>query len=116
MPPSHDGSCLVLGHQTVWMLSSQLSHPWQPLPGSGCFVTGTDTGVGKTLVTAALALCLKQRGLCVGVMKPIETGRAPDGSCVSDAERLRTTVGAPDPVEIVNPYRFSAPLAPLAAA
>jgi len=82
----------------------------------GCFVTGTDTGVGKTVVAAALALCLKQRGLSVGVMKPIETGHAPDGSSVSDADRLRATVETPDPVEIVNPYRFSAPLAPLAAA
>jgi dethiobiotin synthetase len=82
----------------------------------GCFVTGTDTGVGKTVVTAALALCLKQQGLRVGVMKPIETGYAPDGSTVADADRLRTTVEAPDPVGIVNPYRFSAPLAPLAAA
>ena len=98
------------------MPSPQLSRPSQPLPRSGCFVTGTDTGVGKTLVTVALSLCLKQRGLCVGVMKPIETGQAPDGSGVSDAGRLRATVEAPDPVEVVNPYRFSAPLAPLAAA
>ncbi|MGH7209739.1 MAG: ATP-dependent dethiobiotin synthetase BioD, partial [Nitrospiraceae bacterium] len=40
----------------------------------GCFVTGTDTGVGKTVVAAALVLCLRQRGLNVGVMKPVETG------------------------------------------
>src|SRR5207237_3758247 len=86
----------------------------QILPG--CFVTGTDTGVGKTVVTAALALCLKQQGLRVGVMKPIETGHAPDGSTVSDADRLRATVEAPDPVGIVNTYRFSATLALLAAA
>jgi len=98
------------------MPSAQLSRPSQPLPHSGCFITGTDTGVGKTLVTAALALCLKQRGLCVGVMKPIETGQAPDGSGVSDADRLGAIVEPPDPVEIVNPYRFSTPLAPLAAA
>ena len=39
----------------------------------GVFITGTDTGVGKTVVTAALALHLKRRGLTVGVMKPIET-------------------------------------------
>lgn len=103
------------GHETVWMPSPQLSRPSQPLLRSGCFVTGTDTGVGKTLITAALALCLKQRGLRVGVMKPIETGQL-DGSGVSDAERLRAIVEAPDPVEIVTPYRFSAPLAPLAAA
>jgi len=103
------------GHQTVWMLSPQLSRPSQPLPRNGCFVTGTDTGVGKTLVTAALALCLKQQGLRVGVMKPIETGQA-NGSGVSDAERLRAAVEASDPVEVITPYRFSAPLAPLAAA
>ena len=37
----------------------------------GIFITGTDTGVGKTLVASALVRCLTQRGIDVGVMKPI---------------------------------------------
>jgi dethiobiotin synthetase len=82
----------------------------------GCFVTGTDTGVGKTTIAAALSLCLKQRGFCIGVMKPIETGLAAEDCKKSDAEYLRSAVGCVDPLEIVNPYRFSAPLAPVAAA
>ena len=82
----------------------------------GCFVTGTDTGVGKTVVAAALAICLRQRGLDVGVMKPVETGVAGDDSTPSDAEDLRGAGGAVDPVDAVSPYRLAAPLAPLAAA
>jgi dethiobiotin synthetase len=80
----------------------------------GCFITGTDTGVGKTAVTAALALCLKQRGLGVAVMKPIETGYSKETD--SDAERLRTAIGTDLPLDLVSPYRLSAPLAPLDAA
>ena len=43
-------------------------------PARGIFVTGTDTGVGKTLVACALAATLQRRGLRVAVMKPVETG------------------------------------------
>lgn len=82
----------------------------------GCFVTGTDTGVGKTVVAAALAICLRQRGLNVGVMKPVETGVRERGSTLSDAESLRAAGGAVDPVDAISPYRLAAPLAPLAAA
>jgi dethiobiotin synthetase len=79
----------------------------------GVFITGTDTGVGKTLVTTALVLCLKRRGLSVGVMKPIETGY---GAASSDAARLYAAAGTTDPVEVMSPYRFPDPLAPLDAA
>ncbi len=82
----------------------------------GCFITGTDTGVGKTVVTAALALCLKQRGLRVAVMKPIETGCSKEKPFDSDAERLRTAIETDLSLDLVSPYRFSVPLAPLAAA
>lgn len=82
----------------------------------GCFITGTDTGVGKTVVTAALALCLKQRGLHVAVMKPIETGSSEEGPFGSDAERLRTALDTDLSLDLVSPYRFSIPLAPLDAA
>jgi dethiobiotin synthetase len=82
----------------------------------GCFITGTDTGVGKTVVTAALALCLKQRGLRVAVMKPIETGCSKETPFDSDAERLRTAIKTDLFLDLVSPYRFSMPLAPLDAA
>jgi dethiobiotin synthetase len=82
---------------------------------TGCFITGTDTGVGKTVVAAALASCLKQSGIQVGVMKPIETGYLPE-SAASDAARLRAAAAVPDSFDVVSPYQFSMPLAPLAAA
>jgi dethiobiotin synthetase len=83
---------------------------------NGCFITGTDTGVGKTIVACALALSLKQRGLRVGVMKPVETGWHTDPLYLADGDRLRSVVDASLPPELVSPYRLPPPLAPLAAA
>jgi dethiobiotin synthetase len=83
---------------------------------TGCFVTGTDTGVGKTLITAALAHYLKQRGLRVAVMKPIETGCADAQPGNSDAERLAASISDPSPIDLISPYRFTLPVAPLTAA
>ena len=84
--------------------------------GAGVFVTGTDTSVGKTLVTAALALALKRLGRSVGVMKPIETGIAPSKVERSDAARLRAVVESEETLGAVCPYAFEPPVAPLAAA
>ena len=56
--------------------------------GNGIFVTGTDTGVGKTLVSSALVRRLVQTGRSVGVMKPVETGVLPEQLSESDAGRL----------------------------
>ena len=83
---------------------------------TGYFITGTDTGVGKTVVAAALARCLKQAGLNIGVMKPIETGCAAVTVSSSDAARLCIATGTLNSLEAVNPYRFPTPLAPYAAA
>lgn len=87
-----------------------------PQTPSGCWVIGTDTGVGKTVVTAALAACLKRRGRSIGVMKPVETGRQSDWPGTSDAERLRASVLAQDEEDLIAPYRFPLPLSPLEAA
>ncbi len=87
-----------------------------PLSPPGCFVAGTDTGVGKTVVTAALAVCLRRRGVSVGVMKPVETGCGASFAGPSDAERLRACLADDDPGAVLSPYQFPAPLAPLAAA
>jgi len=84
----------------------------------GIFITGTDTGVGKTVATAALGLALRARGVDVGVMKPIETG-APlvNGRRVGeDAETLRRLIAPNDSIEDVNPYALTLPAAPSAAA
>ncbi len=82
----------------------------------GIFITGTDTGVGKTLVAAALALHLKRRGLSVGVMKPIETGVSPAKERRSDAARLRSIIESEESLGAIRPYTFPLPVAPLTAA
>jgi dethiobiotin synthetase len=82
----------------------------------GVFVTATDTGVGKTLVAAALVICLKQQGIDVGVMKPIETGVSRSAKARSDGARLRRAAGSCDPMAEVSPYVFRLPVAPVSAA
>jgi dethiobiotin synthetase len=81
---------------------------------AGVFVTGTDTGVGKTVAACALARALRQRGIDVGVMKPIETGVGPAGPL--DALALREAAGSTDPIETVCPQRFALAAAPIVAA
>ncbi len=80
------------------------------------FVTGVDTGIGKTIVTAALARHFKNCGLNVGVMKPVETGVADVGRLGEDGEILRWAAGSHDPDDFISPYRFRRPLAPSQAA
>jgi dethiobiotin synthetase len=83
---------------------------------AGVFITGTDTAVGKTLVTAALAVALRKRGCTVGVMKPIETGVSQSRVTQSDAARLRAILDSEDMLGAICPYQFELPVAPLAAA
>jgi dethiobiotin synthetase len=83
---------------------------------AGVFITGTDTGVGKTLVAAILAAALKRAGHSVGVMKPVETGVSSSRIGQSDAARLRTIVESEETLGAICPYRFEAAVAPLAAA
>jgi dethiobiotin synthetase len=82
----------------------------------GVFITATDTGVGKTLVASALVKCLAQRGIDVGVMKPIETGVSQSTRAQSDGARLRKAAGTEDPLIEVSPYVFRLPVAPFSAA
>lgn len=76
----------------------------------GIFVTGTDTGVGKTYIAAAIARALKQRGVSVGVMKPIATGDR------DDIKKLLDAAGIDETLERVNPLYLKYPLAPLMSA
>ena len=88
----------------------------------GFFVTGTDTGVGKTLVAAGLAAWLRVHGVNVGVMKPVASGgsrRRVDGRarwCSGDARLLAQAAGVPLEWPLINPICFRDPLAPYAAA
>ncbi len=83
----------------------------------GYFITGTDTNVGKTVVTACLATLFKSRGEDVGVMKPIETGVDPEcsSSANSDAKFLIEVSGVQDALEDVCPYRFKPAASPYQA-
>lgn len=80
----------------------------------GLFVTGTDTGVGKTFVGCALARGLRTAGIDVGVMKPAETGVPPEGP--QDALALRAAAGVDDPLDDVCPQQFALPASPEVAA
>jgi dethiobiotin synthetase len=82
------------------------------------FITGTDTGVGKTVVAAGLALALRKRGIDVGVMKPAATGCRPKrGKPASeDVEYLVGACDCEDERDLVCPYLLREPLAPEVAA
>lgn len=84
----------------------------------GIFVTGTDTGVGKTVVAAGLAAALRREGVDVGAMKPIASGGIERGGRLvsEDALVLQEAAGADDPLELVNPVCVALALAPLIAA
>jgi dethiobiotin synthetase len=85
---------------------------------SGVFVTGTDTGVGKTEISLGLMAALQQRGLSVLGMKPVASdGRVGEhGLRCEDAVRLRDQGSVTAPYESVNPYAFEPPIAPHIAA
>ena len=89
-----------------------------PLDVSGLFVTGTDTGVGKTHVTALIAERLRSEGVTVGVYKPACSGAAetPGGPVWEDVETLRRATGDTFDRDRISPQRFLAPLAPPVAA
>lgn len=84
----------------------------------GLFVTGTDTGVGKTLVATELTAAAVRRGLRVAVMKPVSAGatRTSVGLRNDDAVALAAASNLPLPYEQVNPYCLEAPVAPNLAA
>ena len=84
----------------------------------GVFVAGTDTGIGKTVVTATLIAALTQAGQRAVGMKPVASGchRSARGWTNEDAEALiDQSAGAPD-YALVNPYALPEPIAPHLAA
>lgn len=75
----------------------------------GIFITGTDTGVGKTYFTALLTRMLRAQGIPAVALKPVASGDR------ADALILREAMGGALPVPQINPIHFAAPLAPHAA-
>ncbi|MDF1506128.1 ATP-dependent dethiobiotin synthetase BioD, partial [Roseisolibacter sp. H3M3-2] len=78
-------------------------------------VTGTDTGVGKTVVSCALLVALRARGLEARGMKPVETGIV-DRHAGTDAARLHRAAGGAGAGDDVCPATYAEPLAPSVAA
>lgn len=89
-----------------------------PQSSRGVFVTGTDTGVGKTLISAALMGQYHRRGRTVAGMKPVASGCrvTPEGLRNDDALLLQGLTTAKIAYESVNPYAFEPPIAPHLAA
>lgn len=83
----------------------------------GIFVTGTDTGVGKTIVAATLARLLRMNGVSVGVMKPVTAGCSDEnGLPVSEDARLLCQAAGVQLCDDVAPYRLREAIAPAEAA
>lgn len=97
--------------QLMWKKPPTLTKP-------GLFITGTDTGVGKTVATCAIAAALRRAGMTVGVCKPFATGcrREREGLVSDDAEALAHFADCRLPLNVINPIRFAPPLAPAVAA
>ncbi|HUW37875.1 MAG TPA: dethiobiotin synthase [Rhodocyclaceae bacterium] len=83
-----------------------------------CFVAGTDTDVGKTLIAAALLIKCRERGWTAAGMKPVAAGcELRDGRPWNmDVETLAAASGLPLDRALINPYLFAAPIAPHIAA
>jgi len=82
------------------------------LKSKGLFITGTDTGIGKTITSAGLARLLLNRGVSVGVFKPVASG----GTVSEDGKLLQKAVKLPDSAYPgIVPIHYKQPLAPWVA-
>jgi adenosylmethionine-8-amino-7-oxononanoate aminotransferase len=116
-PPPTPGGGRPLSHgaRARAPLAGSAASPAPRLPPR-LAVTGTDTGVGKTVAGSLIARAWCRAGRRVAVAKPVESGVAarPDGR--SDAERLARAAGDDRPLELLSAYRLRRPLAPTVAA
>jgi dethiobiotin synthetase len=81
------------------------------------FVTGNDTDIGKTCVTASIVKNLRDMDIDVGIMKPFASGYKKNSDSISqDVEILMKYSDSHDPIDLVNPYFFEIPTSPYAAA
>lgn len=83
-----------------------------------CFVTGTDTGIGKTTVSCLLLRAYAAQGLNVIGMKPVASGCERQGNILvsEDVAQLQAASNVGAPLQLINPYAFEPPLAPHIAA
>lgn len=99
--------------KTFFQSPPQLTKP-------GLFITATDTGVGKTTITCAIARALRREAQRrrVGVCKPMATGcrRDREGLVSEDAEALAHFADCRQPLDVINPVRYVPPVAPAVAA
>ena len=88
------------------------------MSGNGFFITGTDTGVGKTLIACALLHALARTGLSVVGMKPVAAGavHSAEGLINDDVAQLRAASSVKAELALVNPYCFEPAIAPHIAA
>jgi dethiobiotin synthetase len=86
--------------------------------GPGIFITGTDTGVGKTIVAAGLVIALRKQGIDCGYFKPVASGavKTKTGWLSPDLRLILNTTGLMDPPPLMNPVCLVPPVAPLPAA
>lgn len=84
----------------------------------GIFILGTDTEIGKTVITGLMAGVLRRRRINVGVMKPVASGaiQSPEGPISEDAVFLKAAAGVDDDLRKINPYCMKNPMAPGMAA
>src|SRR5438128_3535331 len=78
----------------------------------GLFVTGTDTGVGKTVVGCALLRAFVTHGLAAVGMKPVAAGVAQGEECNADVAALHAAGNVDAPLAMRNPYAFAPAIAP----
>ena len=104
-PAISEGRGIFAGQVLTW-----LEMPAQRVENRIIFVTGTDTGVGKTLFTGLLLLHLRARGIRAIAMKPFSSGDR------EDAKILLALQAGEVQLQEINPHHFRAPLAPLVAA
>ena len=85
---------------------------------NGLFITGTDTGVGKSLITGGIAAILREQGLKVGVFKPIASGcrHEREGLVSDDTEFLAMCADADYPLSVITPVTYKTPAAPVTSA
>ncbi len=90
----------------------------RPVRIPGLLITGTDTGIGKTVIAGAIAAWFRRHGHRTGVLKPAASGciRRREGLISEDAEFLAHCADAPQPLDVIAPQRFLEPLAPAVAA
>lgn len=83
----------------------------------GFFITGTDTGVGKTLMAGAVIKVMQSLGVKTCGMKPVESGCGKEGNILIpyDGTFLKQAAHMDEPIKLVSPFCFESPLSPYAA-